>query len=222
MILRQAGNDLIELAWEAKGDVPAGKAMIPRAPFLIWSFARLKWFKRLLPEWKPISPPGMKIWMMDDPVHTDWVIGGGFDPQDRDLYWGTKGAAAEALRSRLQDELDERERAEDEAVTTLVTGPKVTGVVTHGRSGVTPAPGLVVVIPNLHTRYLWAVQGAAAVIAEEGGEVAHLVQVARERAVPVVRAERALERWGEGDVVEVDPEARTVRIRRRVAELGDA
>jgi len=35
----------------------------------------------------------------------------------------------------------------------------------------------------------------------------------------VVRAERALERWGEGDVVEVNPEARTVRVvSRRIVE----
>jgi phosphohistidine swiveling domain-containing protein len=223
LILSKAGDDLIELAWEAKGEVPAGKAMIPRAPFVVWCFARLKWFHALLPEWQPISPSGMKIWAMDDPVHTDWVIGGGFDPQDRDLYWGAKGTAAEALRSRLQDELDERQRAEDEKVTTLVTGAKVTGVVTHGLPGVTPAPGLIIIIPNLHSRYLWATTGAAAVIAEEGGEVAHLAQVAREQAVPVVRAERALERWGEGDVVEVDPEARTVRVvRRRITQPGEA
>lgn len=93
-----------------------------------------------------------------------------------------------------------------------MTGPKTTGVVTHGRPGVTPAPGLVVVIPSLHSGYLWAVTGAAAVITEAGGEVAHLAQIARDQVVPVVRAERALERWSEGDVVEVDPEARTVRL----------
>jgi phosphohistidine swiveling domain-containing protein len=211
LILAQAGDDLIELAWEARGEVPAGKAMVPRAPFVLWAFARLKWYARLLPEWKTISPGGMKM-AMDDPNHTDWVIGGGFDPLDRDLYWGgAKAEAADCLRSRLQDEFDTRERLQNEPVTTLVTGAKVTGVVVHGLPGKTPGPGLVVVIPNLHSRYLWAVHGAAAVITEEGGEVAHLAQVAREQAVPVVRAERARERWSEGDVVEVDPETRTVR-----------
>lgn len=211
-ILAQAGDDLIELAWEARGDAPAGKAMVPRAPFALWAFARLRWYAKLLPEWKTISPGGMKM-PMDNPNHTDWVIGGGLDPLDRDLYWGgAKAEAAERLRSRLQDEFDERERAEDEKVTALVTGARVTAPVVHGKPGVTPAPGLVVVVPNLHTRYLWSVQGAAAVITEEGGEVAHLAQVAREQALPVVRAERALKRWSEGDVVEVDPEARTVRV----------
>ena len=136
-------------------------------------------------------------------------MSGGFDPHDRDLYFGgTKCEAAERLRSRLQDEFDERERVEAEKVTTLVTGAKVTGVVVHGVPGKTPAPGLVVVIPNLHSRYLWAVTGAAVVISEKGGGVAHLVQVSREQSIPVVRAERARERWGEGDVVEVDPEGK--------------
>lgn len=219
LILAQAGCDLIELAWEARGEVPAGKTMVPRAPFLLWAFARLRYYNRFLPAWKTVSPGGMKM-AMDNPNHTDWVIGGGLDPLDRDLYWGgAKAEAAELLKSKLQDEFDERDRAEDEKVTTLVTGPKVIGVVTHGLPGVTPASGLVVIIPNLHTRYLWSVTGAAAVISEEGGEVAHLVQVAREQTVPVIRAERALERWGEGDVVEVDAEARTVRVvSRRIVE----
>lgn len=212
LILAQAGDDLVELTWEARGEVPAGKAMVPRTPFLHWAFSRLRWYQRFLPPWRSVSPTGMKM-AMDDPNHTDWVIGGGFDPQDRDVYWsGAKSEAADRLRSELQDAFEGRLRAEDEKVTTLVTGAKVTGVVVHGLPGETPAPGLVVVVPNLHSRYLWAVQGAAAVITEEGGEVAHLAQVAREQALPVVRAEGALGRWFEGDVVEVDPEARTVRV----------
>lgn len=212
LILAQAGDDLIEFAWEALGETPAGKTMVPRAPFLLWAFARLKWYAPMLPAWKTVSPGGMKM-AMDDPNHTDWVIGGGLDPLDRSLYWGgAKAEAADRLRSRLQDEFDERRRVEDEKVTTLVTGSKVIAIVVHGRPGVSTEPGSVVVVPNLHTRYLWAVTGAAAVITEEGGEVAHLAQVAREQALPVVRAERALERWDEGDVVEVDPEARTVRV----------
>lgn len=223
LVLEQAGNDLIELAWEARGEIPAGKTMVPRAPFLHWAFSRLRWYQRFLPPWKTVSPMGMKM-QMDNPNHTDWVIGGGFDPEDRDLYWGgAKSEAADRLRSELQDAFEERRRAEDEKVTTLVTGARVTAPVVHGRPGETPAPGLVVIVPNLHARYLWAVQGAAAVIAEEGGEVAHLAQVAREQALPVVRAEGALGRWFEGDVVEVDPEARTVRvISRRLVDPGQA
>jgi phosphohistidine swiveling domain-containing protein len=212
LVLEQAGDDLIELAWEARSEVPAGKAMIPRAPFLLWAFSRLRWYQRFMPEWRTVCPGGMKM-AMDDPNHTDWVVGGGFDPQDRDLYWGgAKAEAADRLRAELQDALETRQRAEDEAVVTLITGAKVTAPVVHGKPGVTPSPGLVVVVPNLHSRYLWTVQGAAAVITEEGGEVAHLAQVAREQALPVVRAEGALSRWFEGDVVEVDPEARTVRV----------
>jgi phosphohistidine swiveling domain-containing protein len=218
LVLDQAGDDLIELAWEARGEVPAGKAMIPRAPFLLWAFSRLRWYQRFMPEWRTVCPGGMKM-AMDDPNHTDWVVGGGFDPQDRDLYWGgAKAEAADRLRAELQDAFETRQRAEDEAVVTLITGPVARGPVVHGVPGATPEPGRIVVVPNLHTRYLWAVQGAAAVITEEGGEVAHLAQVAREQALPVVRAEGALSRWFEGDVVEVDPEARTVRVISRALE----
>ena len=209
-ILAQAGDDLIEFTWPAEGEVPAGSVMIPRAPFLIWSFSRLPYYRHVLPAWKTICPTGMKM-NLDDPNHTDWIVGGGLDPEDRDLYWGAKADAAMDLRSRLQDEFDARERALDEAVTVLVAGPRALATVVHGQPGMTPPPGHVVVLPDLRTRYLWSVQGAAAVISEVGGEVAHLVQISREGGVPVLRAEGALSRWPEGTLVEVDSEERTVR-----------
>lgn len=206
-ILAQAGDDFIELTWES------GRAMVPRAPFVVWAFAKLGWFKDMLPAWKPISPVGMKLLSYDDPVHTDWVIGAGFDPQDKGLYFGPLALAIQDLHAKIQDEFDTRIHlnACGQTITTLVTGARVTGVVIHGQPGVIPPKGMVVVVPNLHSRYLWAVTGAAAVICEVGGEVAHLAQVSRAQAVPVVRANKALEHYKEGDVVEVDPEARTVR-----------
>lgn len=230
-ILAQAGDDLIELRWPdgmtkyddpPKVHIAAGSAMVPRAPFVIWAFAKLSYLKMQMPEWKTISPSGMKM-PLDDSNHTDWVIGAGFDPHDRELYYGgAYGTAAEELRSRLQDEHDDRRRAAEEAVTTLVAGPTVTGVVVHGRRNKASPPGSIVVLPDLRPAWLLAVRDAAAVITQEGGEVAHLAQVGRERGLPIVRRPDALEQFREGDTVEVNSEARTARgVRRHVADLTE-
>lgn len=221
LILKQAGDDLIEFSWPDKYSeyddppvlkVASGKTMIPRAPFLIWAFARATYLKMKLPEWKTVSPPGMKM-QMDDANHTDWIIGGGFDPQDREFYSsGVYSKAAEDLRSKLQDEHDDRRRAEEEKVTTLVTGPTAQGPAHHGKPNKASPRGSVVILPNLSPKYLLAVRDAVAVITEEGGEVAHLAQVSREQGLPVVRRPGAREHFGEQHLVEVNAEARTARI----------
>lgn len=222
IILKQAGDDLIELSWpDAMNEyedpptvrVPAGKTMIPRAPFMHWAFARLTYLKIQLPLWKTISPSGMKM-MMDNENHTDWVIGGGFDPQDPELYGGrVYDKAADLLRSKIQDEHDDRRRAEEEKVTTLVTGATVQGLVHHGKvNKPAPQPGMIVVLPNLNPKYLVTVAGAAAVITQEGGAVAHLAQVGLEQGLPMVRKDDALEAFTEHSLVEVNAEARTAKV----------
>lgn len=221
LILAQAGDDLIEFSWPDKWSeyedppvlkVAAGKTMIPRAPFLIWAFARMTYLKMKLPEWKTISPSSMKM-QMDDENHTDWIIGGGFDPRDREFYsTGVYNKAAEDLRSKLQDEHDDRRRAQEEKVTTLVVGAVATGPAYRGKMNKASPPGSVVILPNLNPKYLQAVVDAVAVITEEGGEVAHLAQVGRERGLPIVRRPDAREHFGEKHLVEVNAEARTAKI----------
>jgi phosphohistidine swiveling domain-containing protein len=222
-ILAQAGDDLIELSWPAEennvpfrgGDeperTPAGSAMIPRAPFINWAFAKINFLKIDLPPWKTVSPSGMKMGG-DDPMHTDWVIGGGFDPRDRRLYFsGVYNRACERLRTKIQDEADARKQAEEEKVTTLVVGPVATGPVHFGKLNKASPKGSVVILPNLNPKYLAAVVDAVAVITEEGGELAHLAQVGLERGLPIVRREGALEMFGKGDTVTVDSEGRTAK-----------
>lgn len=222
LILKQAGDDLIEFTWPDKMSeyddppklvVPAGTTKIPRAPFLIWAFARMTFLKMKLPEWKTISPPGMKM-MGDDENHTDWVIGGGFDPRDREFYGlGVYNKAAEELRTKFQNEHDDRRQAEWDKVTTLVTGATVQGLVHHGKlNKPAPRPGMIIVLPNLNPKYLVTVAGAAAVITQEGGALAHLAQVGLEQGLPMVRKDDALEMYTEQSLVEVNAEARTAKV----------
>lgn len=206
-ILKQAGDDLLDLSWPATERVPAGAVKVPRAPFLHWAFARMKMFEQQLPPWQTVSPIGLKM-MNDDPYHTDWVIGAGLDPDDRALlyYPGPVADAAMKLSHELQDKFDE-----PSDVHVLVDGPHASGTVYHGRKKKPSPDGAIVVLPNLHPDYLEAIADAAAVITEEGGAVAHLAQVGRERNLPIVRIAGAINRFNPGDEVSVDTATRTVR-----------
>ncbi len=211
-ILAQAGTDLIELKWDKHVGyedqilAPAGSAMIPRAPFLNWAFKRMLRFNAVLPEWQPVCPSGMKM-PLDDPYHTDWVVAAGFDPEDRALYSGPINDAAMQLASDMQDKFDRP------AVHVLVDGRIAHGVIVHGRAN-TPLPntafGSIVVLPNLHPKYLAAVEHAAAVITQAGGATAHLAQVGRERALPIVLIPDALALFPVGESVTVDTAERSV------------
>jgi phosphohistidine swiveling domain-containing protein len=221
-ILAQAGDDLLDLSWPATllddkdeawgrgkaGDVryPAGSVKVPRAPFMHWAFARMKMYESQLPPWQPVCPSGLKM-QMDDVFHTDWIVGAGLDPQDRELLYhpGPVGDAAMQLAHVLQDKFD---RPSD--VHVLVDGPHVSGVVHHGKRKQPSPSGSIVVLPNLHPDFLITIDDAAGVITEEGGAVAHLAQVGRERNLPIVRVANARERYEPGIYVMIDTASRKV------------
>lgn len=212
-ILKQAGDDLIDLSWEAAMNhdgtevrVPAGAVKIPRAPFLHWAFARMKMFQDQLPPWQNICPPGVKM-MGDDQNHTDWIVGAGLDPLDRELlyYPGPVNDAALKLAHEFQDKFDKPSH-----VHVLVDGPAASGQVYYGKRNKPSPPGSIVVLPDLRPQYLEAIEDAVAVITEAGGETAHLAQVGRERALPIVRVENARERYHEGEMLLVNTANRTV------------
>jgi phosphohistidine swiveling domain-containing protein len=222
-ILAQAGDDLIELAWEEEArseadrerdrawgreqtPMPAGKAMIPRAPFLHWAFHRLRQFEKAKPPWTPVSPVGMKM-MGDSPYHSDWVIAAGFDPSKyKEVYDSPMYRAALDLSWQMQDRF-----SHESGVHILVEGSGwASGKVEHGRPNMECSDGAIVVLPNLHPRYLKATLRAAAVITEEGGETAHLAQVGRERGLMIARVPNAREIYEPGLEVVVNASKRTI------------
>jgi phosphohistidine swiveling domain-containing protein len=221
-ILKQAGDDLLDLTWPAtlldekdeawgkgkEGDVkhPAGSVKVPRAPFMHWAFARMKMFNDQLPPWQTICPSGMKM-QLDDANHTDWIVGAGFDPQNRDLLYhpGPVADAAMQLSHVLQNQFDQ-----PSDVHVLVDGPHVSGQVFHGKRNQPSPAGSIVVLPDLRPAYLEAIADAAGVITEEGGAVAHLAQIGRERNLPIVRVANAREKYEPGIYVMIDTASRKV------------
>jgi phosphohistidine swiveling domain-containing protein len=148
----------------------------------------------------------MKL-QMDDQNHTDWMVGAGLGEELWASYWD------EDIRRASWDELfrvqEEYSRSE---VAVLCPGPSATGRVVKGKRGERSAVGAVVLLPNLDPAFLEATLDVAAVITEQGGAVAHLVSVGRERALPIVRVKDALKRYLEGMRVTVDTEQAEVKV----------
>jgi hypothetical protein len=197
---------------------------VPAAPFMYWSLVRrLPEVARAL-EWQTVSPPGMKL-MMDLPQHTDWLLGGMelSDGGSRDLSLETDyrgNDAADLLAATAYDRAFDIERLETAKICGLDTGfhvlsigaCAVRGVVVHPEEDVEVPVGSVAIVPDASPRWAIAVMSAAAVIVEVGGELAHIVQVGRERNIPVYRVPDALDRWAPGTILMLDPDCGKIEV----------
>lgn len=178
---------------------------VPKAPLERWALAPLK-RDSLLPEWDAVSPPDFKI-QRDNRDHTDWMIAAGVDP----FLWHHWGDEAKALR-KAGYELMERIQSERMRVShpILTAGGSVSGKVWTPDRGGMPEVGDIVVLPNASPKWLGHVAAAlgerafAGVIVEEGGAVAHLVSVLREKGVLVVRWPGAIKALGQAESVHMD------------------
>ena len=199
-IWEQAGDGpdaAFELSWGEGAE--CRKLRVPRLPFEVCALRRTS-LRALAPSWSPVCPSGMKL-PCDDEYHTDWMVGAG-------LYDFAAFYRDEALRVAVLDAqhaVQRRVGAFECAVLHDAGAGPISGR-THGPAapGERPTVGGVLVLPNLDPRYLGDAVVAAAVITENGGAVAHLAQVARERGVTIVRVPDARKRYRPGTRVEVD------------------
>lgn len=146
---------------------------IPRAPFWHWALNRTD-LAHHAPPWEPISPTGLKL-MLDDPYHSDWMLGAGIELSSS--YNTPVARAATNAMFALQEKLGDFE------VVVLVDHGEVVGTV-----GVEIA-----VLPNLSPTYAEVAMNEElrAIIAEEGGAMAHLANVGRERGLTIIRVPNA-------------------------------
>lgn len=178
-VLAQAAGDMISLRLE-NGEVLA----VPRAPFEHWALSRSPQLKHLAAPWTPVAPSGMKL-PLDDPFHTDWLLGAG-----RSLEEAYRGPVHDASISWL---IDVQRRFGNFDCAVLVPGEEVIGTIGED----------ILVLPNLDPKYVTKLGGARAIITQAGGALAHLAQVALERNVPIVLVEDALTRYLPGQQVRV-------------------
>ncbi|AKU43628.1 hypothetical protein CPT_Seuss102 [Caulobacter phage Seuss] len=190
---------------------------IPTRPFENWALNRTGWW-HLAPKWDPICPQGLKM-MGDDPYHSDWIIGGGFEPSD----WHFAGDGP--LNNAAYEAMEEVQKRYFNAKIPILSGSgKVEGRIAHIEpKGRLPDGCQVGVIKNAGPDYVYAAQDAiqrgAVLITEVGGAVAHLVTVFREQDLKIVRVEGALKKYPPNRWVRVDLTAGTIELTDRNAPM---
>jgi phosphohistidine swiveling domain-containing protein len=186
-VCKQAGADTFELHLKSGQTVT-----VPRAPFEQWALGRTS-LKHLAAPWVAVSPSGLKL-SLDDPNHTDWILGAGRRLDE--AYSGELHDAAVEAMGELQHRLGNFD------ATVLVEGRDVTGII--GQE--------IAVLPDLDPSRIEQLTVARAVITETGGALAHLAQVALERNIPMVRVADACKRYLPGMRVTIRPGSGEVEI----------
>lgn len=179
---------------------------VPRAPFENWALWRTAG-AHLAHPWSCVASSGERMYI-DDAYHTDWLVG--TDPtflqRDRESTFreACYDARGEAQRRLLGFEC-----------VVLAGRGRVDGKVLHPKPDQEVPPGSVLVLPSGDPEYTIPALSAGprgCVITEKGGTLAHLVQIALEDNLRIVRVENALTLYPEGTLVTVDLERGTVRV----------
>ncbi|MBY0361835.1 MAG: hypothetical protein K2X45_07995 [Phreatobacter sp.] len=196
-IIEQAGDNWLELEHGGK------TYRFPRAPFEHWCLRRTAGRHLAMP-WEPVCSQGLKL-IGDDPYHSDFLIGAGLSP-DSMLRDKAFSDAVYQMRFALIG------RMLTGNADVLSGGGIVIGRVLHPTRDAYVPSDAIVVLPSASPVYLEVALKAAAVIVEQGGAMAHLVNVAREHEKLIVRVENARKRFPAGREVTIDAGAGTVTL----------
>lgn len=202
---------------ENGGPVEGGPPVLrlPRNPFLLWGLRGFDYavHGKERPVWRTVCPQGLKT-TMDDPNHTDWVVGAGLDPDksyalDDQCYDARVQTCAFSLRAKLVSEWTEAE------FVTLARGveDRIYGDVVFPGPNQPVTPGCIAVVPNAGPDYQLALETACkkgkygrpgAVICETGGKLAHLAVVGRELRHTLLMVPNARKRFPQGTLLTID------------------
>lgn len=183
---------------------------VPRAPFEAWALRRTSG-AHLAPEWTPVSPSGLKM-MGDDPLHSDWMIGAGIQIDAMYKLGKEKDKLVKAAYAEMRQ--IQAEKLNFKCAVLSGSGSSEWSKVSHPKIGDKVSEDAIIVLKNASPKYvdLVAQIKTGAVIVEEGGSVAHLVNVARELGVRIVRVPNARNLYPENSKVSVDCENGEVRV----------
>lgn len=196
---------------ELKDEKGSVLATVPRLPFMHWAFKETKGTDKL-PRYKYVSSIGLKV-DNDNPLHSDWMIGGGLDlKEDYSHKSPIQAAANEAARKLQVEELDFE-------CMVLASGNIVTGHIKHCTidNADSVQAGDIVVIPKGSIDYQLHVQKAfegtaGGVITTIANRVAHLVKVSREQGITMIVKPDAFETLPDGSLVTLNPDNGTIRL----------
>lgn len=175
---------------------------VPALPLLWWASRNIKGFRwEDLPPWKPVCSSGMKM-LGDNPMHTDWWVGAGLEPENAYAEEHPLNKAAWNFSLSLA-------RTHNCDFIKLAGKGRVFGRVTFPKPNEGVEPGAIAVVPTAGVAYDMAMrtackQGRGAVISAVGGKLAHLVTVAREMEARIVVVDDAMNVFKEGEFISLD------------------
>lgn len=198
-IAKQAGDNWLDLVIvdDKYEPDPDRIVKVPQAPFEHWCLWRGDGAHLALP-WTPVCPSGLKMFG-DDPYHTDFLVGSGLGLDAMRNYDSPVSKAVYELRRKVQEE-----KLGFKVAVLCGTGTSSTLKVVHPKRDEACKPDEVAVIPNAGPHYVAAAMTAGAIICEQGGAMAHLVTVSREKDVKIVRIEGARKLYPVGMQLVVD------------------
>ena len=182
-----------------------GKVRIPEYPLRAWSLRRTH-LRVLIEDWKTICPMGMKA-SVDDPYHSDWMVGAGID---LGAYGDTDFSAQ---MYDLMHEIQEEEMGFK--FTILVNGKGkagAVGTIVHPKPNEEVASDEIAVVPNAGEAYYAAARTAAAVIVENGGAMSHLAVVGLEEGFLIIRDEGARKKYRPGTLLTIDTKKGNIEV----------
>lgn len=207
-IAEQAGDKWLEVSYipdTYDSDNQPITVRIPQAPFENWSLWRGDAANMALP-WETVCPQGLKM-MGDDPYHTDFMVGAG-------LALDAMRDPESPLARAIWDLREKVQQQKFNATCAVLSGTGRTGAlrVVHAKKNQELTADDVAIIPNAGPDYIIPAQTAGAIITERGGEMAHLVSIAREGGLRIVRVVDARKLYPEGTELIVDCKQGTVSI----------
>ncbi|MCH9637729.1 MAG: hypothetical protein K0U16_07280 [Gammaproteobacteria bacterium] len=198
-IRAQAGSDTVLLVLKDGRELT-----VPRAPFVRWALARTDLWK-FAPEWKNVTPSGLKL-AMDNPDHTDWVLGAGltldeaYESEVTEAAWDVAHEFQEAARSTQRPypgiftALEHLDALVHTAAVLVDAGDR------RGTVGTDIA-----VFPDADASRAEQLEGIAGVVVETGGKLAHFAIVTKGRGITVMRHPDACKLFSPGTQLELNP-----------------
>ena len=179
--------------FDFKGTV--GVKQVPIGPLNAWAVRNTP--ERQTVKWQTISPMGIKM-LVDDPAHTDWMIGAGID---LDAYFDDQ-----EFRERQYDLFsDMQKRFTMLKGAVLLSGKLAIGNVVHAKPGQLLTDNQIAIMPHAGVEYMDVFMTAGATITEKGGAMSHMAVNGLPYNKTLLRIPDASKRYKEGTGLEIEP-----------------
>ncbi len=196
---------------------------VPLNPFLKWALKGFDFeaYGHEVPVWNNVCASGMKM-MMDDPNHSDWMLGAGLSLRD------TYSADDESLPARVMSAAYSKRSALVDEWTGCQFVPLAvakgeswfSGEVVMPKPNEAVPPGSIAVVPTAGPEYQLAMQSACRpgsdgrpglLVCNTGGRLAHLAIVGKELGCTVLMVPNATAKFRKGQTVFVNLKEGTLR-----------